>query len=166
MTTPEEQAKGIPLDPIEPTQIAPNVTAIPLAPTVWDDLPDGQHAVTPDGTVWQRRDGLWFADPWWQREDAEQVIAVCAAPDEWAYGLGWTRKHVEDTSGPLTPIALPDASYPHDDGRCRQDSVDAAGFREACRAMARLAEAAGLSDSGLGFAEVADAVIKRLGRDR
>lgn len=75
------------LDPIEPTRIAPNLTAIPLGPTVWDDLPDGQHAVTPDGTVWQRRNGLWHMDPWYQREDADQIIAVCAEPDAWAYGV-------------------------------------------------------------------------------
>lgn len=99
----------VPVDPIEPTQIAPNALVIPLAPTVWDDLPDGQHAVTPDGTVWQRRGGLWYAYPWWQREDAAQIIAVCADPGEWAYDNGWPRKMVEDACGTLTPIALPDA---------------------------------------------------------
>lgn len=97
----------IPLDPIEPTEIAPGVIAIPLAPTVWDDLPDGQHAVTPDGTVWQRRGGLWFMDPWWQREDAAQIIAICAEPDEWAYSNGWPRKTVEEGYGALTPVVLP-----------------------------------------------------------
>jgi hypothetical protein len=101
---------SIPLDPIDPTQIAPNMAAIPLAPTVWDDLSDGQHAVTPDGTVWQRREGLWYRDPWWQGEDAEQIIAVCTDPSEWAYALGWTRKHVEDAVGLLAPITLPEDS--------------------------------------------------------
>lgn len=97
----------IPLDPIEPTQIGPGLAAIPLIPTPWDDLPDGQHAVTEDGTVWQRRKGLWWRDPWWQGSDAEQIVAVCANPDEWAYSNGWTRKQVEDSQGPLMPITLP-----------------------------------------------------------
>ena len=97
----------IPLDPIEPTLIGPGLVATPLTPTVWDDMPDGQHAVTPNGIVFQRRKGLWFMDPWWQREDAEQIIAVCAEPDEWAYNNGWPRKNIEDAHGPLTPITLP-----------------------------------------------------------
>lgn len=99
---------AIPLDPFDPTEIAPGVVAIPLTPTPWDDAEDGQHAVTPDGTVWQRRAGLWHQDPWWQQSDAEEIKAICADPDEWAYGNGWTRKHIEDAYGPLTPITLPE----------------------------------------------------------
>lgn len=100
---------SINLDPIEPTQIGPGLVAIPLEPTPWDDLEDGQYAVTPNGTVWLRRKGLWFREPWYQGSDAEEIIAVCADPDEWAYNNGWTRKHVEDATGPLTPITLPRA---------------------------------------------------------
>lgn len=95
------------LDPLDPTAIAPGVIAIPLEPTPWDDLPDGQHAVTPDGTVWQRRGGLWFRDPWWQGMEADDIAAVCADPDEWAYSLGWPRRDVEDGNGPLRAITLP-----------------------------------------------------------
>jgi hypothetical protein len=95
------------LDPLDPTSIMPDLTVVPLTPTPWDDLPDGQHAVTPDGAVWQRRAGLWHRDPWWQGSDAEEIIAVCTEPDEYAFDLGWTRKHVEETVGPLTPIRLP-----------------------------------------------------------
>lgn len=97
----------MPLDPFDPVVIAPGVAAIPLTPAPWDDLPDGQHAVTPDGSVWQRRKGLWHRDPWWQGLVAREIVAVCAEPDEWAFGLGWTRKHVEEHVGPLTPITLP-----------------------------------------------------------
>lgn len=100
------------LDPIDPTEIAPGVVAVPLAPTVWDDAEDGHHAVTDDGTVWERREGLWHQRPWWQNETAAQVVAVCADPEEWAYDLGWTRSHVEDTRGPLTPITLPGEAQP------------------------------------------------------
>lgn len=150
-----------PLDPIDPTAIGPGLAAIPLSPTPWDDLLDWQHAVTPDGIVWQRRDGLWSPDPWWQLEDAEQIKAVCADPDEWAYGGGWPRKMVEEAHGPLEPIDLPSDGYPHDDAICRQDSVDAAGFIDACRDLARLEDAAGLSE-GLSITEVIDAVIDRL----
>lgn len=108
---------GMPLDPIEPTAIGPGLTAIPLTPSVWDDAEDGQHAVTPNGLVFQRRDGLWHMDPWWQNNgDGEQIAAICADPDEWAYDSGWPRKYVEDAHGPLTPVALP-ASYPHGDER-------------------------------------------------
>ena len=107
MTAENGAPAPIPLDPIDATQIAPGVAVIPLIPTPWDDLPDGQHAVTPDGTVWKRNSGLWRMDPWYQRDDAEQIIAVCENPDEWAYGNDWTRKHVEDAFGPLTPITLP-----------------------------------------------------------
>lgn len=95
------------LDPIDPTPITPGLVAIPLSPTVWDDLLDGQHAVTPDGWVWQRREGLWVGDPWWQEVDAAEIIAICAEPNEWAYDMGWPRAHVEDTHGSLTPITLP-----------------------------------------------------------
>ena len=95
------------LDPFDPTVIAPGVAAIPLTPTPWDDLPDGQHAVTPDGTVWQRRAGLWHRHPWWQGSTAEEIIAVCDDPDEYAYSLGWTRKHVEENVGGLMTIDLP-----------------------------------------------------------
>ena len=103
----EHLGEPIPLDPIDPTVIGPGLAAIPLAPTVWDDLTDGQHAVTPGGIVWQRRGGLWHMDPWWQREVAEQIIAICAEPDEWAYDNGWPRGYVEDAYGPLTAITLP-----------------------------------------------------------
>lgn len=95
------------LDPIEPTAIAPGLVAIPLTPTPWDDAEDGQCAVTSDGTVWKRRDGLWHRHPWWQGVDTEQIVAVCEEPDEWAYDLGWTRKHIEESVGALTYIALP-----------------------------------------------------------
>lgn len=101
------QAVPVPLDPFDPTVIAPGLAAIPLTPTPWDDLPDGQHAVTPDGTVWQRRNGLWHRHPWWQGSTVEETVAVCADPDEYAYDLGWTRKHVEESVGSLTPITLP-----------------------------------------------------------
>ena len=149
----------VPLDPIEPTVIGPGLAAIPLIPTPWDDAEDGQCAVTHDGTVWQRRKGLWHMNPWWQGTPAEEIIAICAKPDHWAYDLDWTRKQVEDAKGLLTPI-VPPATYPHSDEQCRQDSVDASGFREACRAFARLADAAGLTDSGLSFDEVARAIIR------
>lgn len=95
------------LDPLDPTLVAPGVAAIPLTSTPWDDLPDGQHAVTPNGVVWQRRSGLWHRDPWWQGSEASEIVNVCTDPDEYAYDLGWTRKHVEDTHGPLTSITLP-----------------------------------------------------------
>lgn len=101
---------SIPLDSIEPTVIGPGVAAIPLTPTVWDDAEDGQHAVTVDGTVWERRRGMWWRHPWWQGLDAEEIIATCADPDDWAYSLGWPRKNVEDAHGPLTPITLPRTS--------------------------------------------------------
>lgn len=98
-----------PLDPIEPTVIGPGLAAIPLTPTVWDDAEDGQHAVTSDGIVFQRRKGLWHMDPWWQNNgDGAEIVAVCENPDDWAYGLGWPRKMVEDTHGPLAPITLPE----------------------------------------------------------
>lgn len=96
-----------PLDPIDPTAIGPGLTAIPLGATPWDELGDGQHAVVRDGTVWVRRAGMWHRDPWWQRRDADEIVAVCADPDGWAYDMGWTRKHIEDTYGPMTPVALP-----------------------------------------------------------
>jgi hypothetical protein len=105
-------ADGIPLDPIDPTAISPGLAAVPLAPSVWDDLPDGQHALTDNAVVWVRRNGLWHRDPWWQGEDADQIKAVCADPDEWAYDLGWPRKYVEDAHGPLTPITLPREDQP------------------------------------------------------
>ena len=95
------------LDWIDPIDIDPRLTVIPLAPTVWDDAKDGQHAVTDDGIVWERRDGLWWRHPWWQNSDAEEIIATCADPDEWAYSLGWPRKNVEDAHGSLTYITLP-----------------------------------------------------------
>lgn len=101
---------SVPLDPFDPTVIAPGLIAIPLEPTPWDDLPDGQHAVTPDGIVWGRRDGLWHRDPWWQGTDADSVdefIEICADPNAWAYDLGHPRKNVEESHGPLTPVALP-----------------------------------------------------------
>lgn len=107
MSPTNERGRETPLDPIEPTQIAPSVAAIPLTPTPWDDAEDGQCAVTSDGTMWQQRKGLWHRHPWWQGSDAGEIVAVCEDPDEWAFDLGWTRKHVEDTSGPLTPITLP-----------------------------------------------------------
>ncbi len=95
------------LDPLDPTSITPDVAAVPLTPTPWDDLADGRHVVTPDGVVWQRRAGLWHRDPWWQGSGAEEIVAVCAEPDEWAFDLGWSRKQVEETVGSLTPIHLP-----------------------------------------------------------
>lgn len=51
--------------------------------------------------------------------------------------------------------------YPHDDNRCRQDSVDADGFREACRHIARLADALGMRGAG-SLAEVIDLAITRV----
>ena len=156
-------AEHIDLDPIDPTRITDRLAAIPLTPTVWDDMPDWQYALTPDGIVWQRRRGLWWPAPWWQTEDAEQIVAVCANPDEWAYASGWPRKMVEDAHGPLEPITLPQEGYPHDDDRCSQDSVDADGFRIVCRALGRIAEAAGLPD-GLDADEAADRIIRRIAR--
>jgi hypothetical protein len=153
---------SIPLDPIEATAIGPGLAAISLAPTVWDDLPDGQHALTPDGVVWQRRRGLWWPSPWWQLEDAEQIKATCADPDSWAYASGWPRKMIEDAHGPLEPITLPSDGYPHADDRCRQDSVDAAGFTEACRQVSRLADALGMADAAQSIDEVIDTAIARL----
>lgn len=100
--------QGVSIDPIEPTEIAPGLVAIPMSPTVWDDLEDGQHAVTANGIVFQRRDGLWHMNPWWQDDgDGAEIAAICADPDEWAYDMGWPRKQVEDAHGPLTPITLP-----------------------------------------------------------
>lgn len=157
----DENGLPINLDPIEPTRIGPGLAAIPLAPTVWDDLPDWQYALTPDGIVWQRRRGLWWPAPWWQTEDADQIKAICAEPDEWAYASGWPRKMVEEAHGPLEPITLPGEGYPHSDDRCRQDSVDADGFREACREVGRLAEALGVTHVG-SIAEVIDLAITRL----
>src|ERR1044072_6802921 len=98
----------IELDPIEPTVIGPGLVAVPMTPTVWDDLPDGQHVLTPDGRVWRRRGGLWYLDPWWQGEDAEQIKAICENPDKWAFNLSWTRAQVEDAYGPMEPIMLPE----------------------------------------------------------
>lgn len=97
------------LDPIDPTILGPGLAAIPLAPTVWDDAEDGQHAVTQDATVWQRRDGLWWREPWWQGSDHDEIVAVCADPGEWAYGLGWPRDQLEAAHGPLTLIMIPEA---------------------------------------------------------
>ena len=96
------------LDPFDPMVIAPGLAAIPLTPTPWDDLPNGQYAVDPQGIVWQRRAGLWHRDPWWQGCDAAEIIDICDAFETFAYDLGWTRKHVEDSVGLLTPIILPD----------------------------------------------------------
>jgi hypothetical protein len=157
-----ESDAPIQLDPIEPTAISPGLAAIPLAPTPWDDAEDGQHAVTPNGIVFHRRGGLWHMYPWWQNNgDGAEIAAICAGPDEWAFDLDWTRKHVEDAHGPLTFITLP-VTYPHSDDRCRQDSVDADGFREACRQIARLADALGLGDMGMSLGEVVDAAIARI----
>ena len=100
--------QNTPIDPIDPTVIGPGLVAIPMAPTVWDDLPDGQHAVTPNGLVFQRRDCLWHMDPWWQGNgDGEEIAAICAKPESWAFDMGWPRKYVEDAHGVLTPITLP-----------------------------------------------------------
>lgn len=153
---------SIPLDPIEPTVIGPGLAAVSLAPTVWDDLPDWQYALTPDGIVWQRRRGLWWPAPWWQTEDADQIKAVCAEPDEWAYASGWPRKMVEDAYGKLEPVTLPGEGYPHSDDRCSQDSVDAEGFSEACREVARLAQAMNLPDTGWTIGQVMDEAIRRI----
>lgn len=98
---------SIPLDPIDPTPIAPGLVAIPLTPTPWDQFNDGQVGLTQDGTVWQRRHGLWHRHPWWQSEDADQIRAVCSNPGEWAYDMGWTLAQVEATKGPIEPITLP-----------------------------------------------------------
>lgn len=98
---------AIPLDPIGPTAITPNLVAVPMAPTVWDDLADGQHAVTGNGYVWLRRGGIWYADPWWQGADGAEIFMVCADSDSWAWGAGWPRHILEDAYGPLTPITLP-----------------------------------------------------------
>ena len=149
------------LDPIEPTTIGPGLAAIPLTPTVWDDAEDWQHAVTSNGMVWQRRRGLWWPSPWWQGSDAEEIKAVCANPDDWAYSNGWPRKMVEDAHGPLEPITLPGDGYPHNDDRCRQDSVDAAGFADICRGIARVATAEGVSEWGGGLVELVEHLIER-----
>lgn len=103
--------EGVNLDPIESTAIGPGLAAIPLGATVWDDAEDGQHAVTPDGIVFQCRKGLWHMDPWWQNNgDGAEIAAICADPDEWAFDSGWPRKMVEDAHGPLTYITLPKES--------------------------------------------------------
>jgi len=151
---------AVPLDPIDPTVIGPGLAAIPLAPTVWDDLPDGQWAVTPDGRVFRRRNGLWHLDPWWQGTDGAEIIAVCEYPNQWAYDSGWPRKMVEDAHGVLTPITLP-STYPHDDDRCRQDSVAAEGFISVCRALA----AAGVPDT-MSAAEGVDWLAARVAAER
>ena len=95
------------LDPFDPVLLAHGLVAVPLTPTPWDDLPDGQHAITTNGTVWQRKDGLWHRQPWWQGCTYAEVLAVCTDPDEYAYSLCWTRKQVEESVGPLTLINLP-----------------------------------------------------------
>lgn len=100
-------SEPIEIDPVDPTVVAPGVVAIPLSPSVWDDLKDGQHALTANGSVWLRRGGLWHPDPWWQGMDGEEIKAVCVDPDDWAYDNGWPRKYVEDAHGPLAPITLP-----------------------------------------------------------
>jgi hypothetical protein len=53
-------------------------------------------------------------------------------------------------------------TYPHDDTRCEQDSVDAAGFRDACRSAARLSDALGLSNTGHTIGEIVDTAVARL----
>lgn len=73
----------------------------------------------------------------------------------------WPRRMVEDAHGPLDPITLPGEGYPHEDERCRQDSIDADGFREACRQIARLADALGLRNAD-SFGEVIDLAITRV----
>lgn len=45
----------------------------------------------------------------------------------------------DEAKGLTTPA--PASNYPHDDDRCRQDSIDAEGFRWACREIARLQRA-------------------------
>ncbi len=97
-----------PIDPIEPTAIGPGLAAMSLASTVWDDMDDGQHAVSPDAVVWVRHKGIWHRAAWWQTIDAEEIVAICEDPDEWAYDLGWPRAWVEDHhGGALVPITLP-----------------------------------------------------------
>jgi hypothetical protein len=53
-------------------------------------------------------------------------------------------------------------TYRHDDDRCAQDSLDAVGFRDACRQIARLANALHLPDTGCTIGEVVDTAIARL----
>lgn len=95
------------LDPTEPTEIGPGLAAIPLHPTPWDDLDDGTRAVTRNGVVWERRAGMWHRSPWWQGSDGDEIIAICADPDDWAYDLPYSRAHVEEAYGPLAPVVLP-----------------------------------------------------------
>jgi hypothetical protein len=52
-------------------------------------------------------------------------------------------------------------TYPHDDDKCRQDSVDAAIGRGAIRQFARLANALGLRDENTSMDEVVDHLIAR-----
>lgn len=99
------------MDPFDPTVIAPGVVAIPLTPTPWDDMEDGQTAVDTVGHVWIRHDGLWYRYPWWQGADRDELIATCADPGGWAYSLGWSRAHVEEAHGALTPVTLPPGTY-------------------------------------------------------
>lgn len=87
---------------------------------------------------------------------------MCAEPDEWAYASGWPRKMVEDAYGKLEPVTLPGEGYPHSDDRCSQDSVDAEGFSEACREVARLAQAMNLPDTGWTIGQVMDEAIRRI----
>lgn len=98
---------GVPLDPIDPTTVGPGITAIPIAPTVWDDADDGQHAVTEEGIVYQRRNGLWHMDPWYQGTDRAEIVDVCNDPASWSFGVGWPRAMIESTHGLLTYITLP-----------------------------------------------------------
>jgi hypothetical protein len=51
-------------------------------------------------------------------------------------------------------------TFPHDDEKCRQNSVDAECFREASRQFARLATALGLTEP-VDMAEVVDHLIAR-----
>lgn len=81
------------------------LVAVALTPE--DGVKEGQCAVTPDGTVWQYRTGFWRRYPWWQRSEAEEIIAICADPDDWHLDFKWTRKQIEESVGALIYIRLP-----------------------------------------------------------
>lgn len=75
--------------------------------------------------------------------------------------------HIQHEGGCRTSIESlhPNRSpsgFPHNDGLCAQNSVDADCFTRACRQITRLADALGLTDTGHSITEVIDAALDRL----
>jgi hypothetical protein len=103
--------------------------------------------------------GLYMARTWLDR--TARLMDDMA--EGGAFHLWLQAACVDGREPPIPPVAA--ASYPHDDDRCRQASVDAEGFRRACRALAELAEALGLSDSGHGVDEIVSLAAQRLGTE-